>query len=76
LNPIDYLTYSNKETSYIADSKGELRVNMGKKKAMKIIFNVIITSEHLWDVGFGIISFDKNAESAKLSLVSFRIEQL
>ena len=63
LNPTNYLTYSNKETSYIADSKGELRVNMGKKKAMKIIFNVIITSEHLWDVGFGISSQFKNGNT-------------
>ena len=60
LNPTNYLFYSNKETSYSPNSGGSMFINIGKKKVIKIILNVIITAEHLWDVGFGIISFDKN----------------
>ena len=60
LNPTNYLFYSNKETSYSPNSGGGMFINIGKKKVIKIILNVIITTEHLWDVGFGIISFDKN----------------
>ena len=39
-----------------------MKINIGLKKVMKVIFNVKITAEHTYDVGYGLCTRDKNGQ--------------
>jgi len=59
IKPTDYYISSNKETVTDLAIGGTINLKIGKKKVLKVIFNVEILTNQLWSVGFGISSKDK-----------------
>ena len=39
-----------------------MKINIGLKKVMKVIFNVKITTDHTYSVGYGLCTRGKNGE--------------
>jgi hypothetical protein len=60
IRPTDYFIYSNKETVTTPNKEGHMNVKIGTRKAMKVIFNVNIFADNLWDVGFGVCTLNTN----------------
>ena len=60
ISPTNYFIYSNKETVTTPNSEGHMNIKIGTRKVMKVIFNVNIFAENLWDVGFGICTVNTN----------------
>ena len=59
IKPTDYYFPSNKETVTDLSVGGTINIRIGKKRVLKVIFNVDILTNLLWSVGFGISSLDK-----------------
>ena len=59
IKPTDYYYTSNKETVTDFSVGGTINIRIGKKRVLKVIFNVDILTNLLWSVGFGISSLDK-----------------
>ena len=60
VNPRDYYFISNKDTVSGLSPEGAIRMQIGEKKAMKVIFNAEVSKNYLFSSGFGIASSDKN----------------
>ena len=60
IKPTDYYFISNKDTVTDLSVGGTINIKIGKKKVLKVIFNVKILTNLLWSVGFGICSLDKS----------------
>ena len=60
--PTDYFILSNRETVTTCITDGNMKINIGLKKVMKVIFNVKITAEHTYSVGYGLCTNDKNGK--------------
>ncbi len=61
-NPIDYFILSNKDTVSTVTTSDSLIIRFGKKKVIKVIFNVYINIENRGNVGFGISSYDSSGK--------------
>ena len=59
INPQDYFIISNIDNSRNVNADGQLHIQIGNKKVKTIYFNCKITTEYLYNVGFGIVSCDK-----------------
>ena len=59
VKPTDYYYTSNKETVTDLSAGGTISIRIGKKRALKVIFNVNIHTYLLGSLGFGISSLDK-----------------
>ena len=59
IKPVDYLFLTNQRTVRIPDPNGHLSISIKRLKITKIIFNAKITTNNLWEFGFGISSSDK-----------------
>ena len=60
IKPTDYYLSSNKETVTDLSVGGTINLKIGKKKVLKVIFNVEMLTNQLWRAGFGICSLDKS----------------
>jgi hypothetical protein len=60
IKPTDYYYSTNKETVTDLSVGGTINIKIGKKKVLKVIFNVKMLTNQLWTVGFGISSLDKS----------------
>ena len=60
INPKDYYVISNLDSIFNPDPDGPIYMQIGTKKVMKVILNANITTNLLYNVGFGIASSDKN----------------
>ena len=56
----DYFIYSYSKTISSVDSNGNMYINIGKKKVLKVIFNVFINTSNYSILKFAICSNDKN----------------
>ena len=59
INPTNYYLKSNSETIKNTALSRSLYITIGRKKVIRISFNVNILTNILWSVGFGVISIDK-----------------
>jgi len=55
----DYFIYSFSKTVSSLDTNGNLFINIGKKKVLKVTFNVFINTSNYSDIKFAICSSDK-----------------
>ena len=60
IKPTQYYIFSNQETVYTTDSYGSMMINLEEKKAIRAIFNILVSGIDYHSVGFGIVSQDKN----------------
>jgi len=56
---MDYFIYSYSKTISTVDSNGNMYINIGKKKVLKVIFNVFISTSNYSEIKFAICSNDK-----------------
>ena len=59
VKPTDFYVITNTETVDNVDESGSLVLNIGVKKVITIIFNANISTKILYDVGFGISTYNK-----------------
>jgi endoglucanase len=59
IKPLDYLYPTNLLTVRQPDEDGLFTIGIKRLKIIKVIFNAKITTNNLWEFGFGISSFDK-----------------
>jgi len=55
----DYFIYSYSKTISSTDSDGNMKINIGKKKVLKVTFNVFINNSTYSSIKFAIVSNDK-----------------
>ena len=60
IKPTEYYILSNQETTYSTNSNGNMVINIGKKKAKRLIFNISVRRTENYNVGVGILVKDKN----------------
>ena len=60
VNPREYYFISNKDTVSSLSPEGTIRMQIGEKKPIKVIFNAEVSKNYLQSSGFGIASSDKN----------------
>ena len=60
IKPTEYYILSNQETTYSTDSYGYMAINLGKKKAKRVVFNISVSGRDYHYLLFGIASRDKN----------------
>jgi hypothetical protein len=69
IKPTEYYILSNQETVYSTNSNGHMVINIGKKKAKRVVFNVSVRRTEYYNVGFGIVSEDKNGNLVGESVI-------
>jgi len=62
VKPTEYYILSNQETVYNTVSYGSMQINIEEKKAIRAIFNILVSGIDYYSVGFGITSKNKNGE--------------
>ena len=75
IKPTDYFISSNIETVYTPNIDGYMAIKIGKKKAMRVVFNAKFNTNFLYNIGFGIESSNKNSKWVGYSISGFECEK-
>ena len=65
VRPTDFFIVSNIETIKTPNHEGNMRIAIGKRKVLKVIFNVNLKTDNLYGAGFGIVTNNKYGNRAQ-----------